>query len=58
MSNVLCHGYLTNVERPLVRSDGAAECRETAEAAATAARLSPPDDDWDARSTSTSRSEH
>ncbi|KZT71009.1 hypothetical protein DAEQUDRAFT_667019 [Daedalea quercina L-15889] len=42
----------------VMRSDGAVECRETAEAAALAARLSPPDDDWDARSTSTSRSEH
>ncbi|KAH9831277.1 uncharacterized protein C8Q71DRAFT_715628 [Rhodofomes roseus] len=56
-SIVPCHGGATDSQPTAVRSDGAAECRETAEAVATAARLSPADDDWDARSTSTSRSE-
>ncbi|GBE81132.1 hypothetical protein SCP_0308580 [Sparassis crispa] len=37
------------------RSDGGAECRQTSEAAASAARLSP-EDEWENRSNSTERS--
>ncbi|OBZ68194.1 Transcriptional regulator CRZ1 [Grifola frondosa] len=41
----------------LIRSEGGAECRQVAEAAAIAARLSPGEDDWDNRSNSTERSD-
>ena len=40
---------------PVVKSDGATECKQTAEAVAIAARLSPNDDDWEDRSESMER---
>ncbi|KAI0949350.1 hypothetical protein AcW1_008988 [Taiwanofungus camphoratus] len=39
-----------------LRSEGGAECRQTADAASIATRLSPSEDDWENRSNSTERS--
>lgn len=49
------HVFFNNGSFLTVKSEGGTECKQTADAVAIAARLSPGDDDWDGQSNASDR---